>query len=161
MNRPSINFIAQSFIPSTSYSFALLWQDYRLLFAINCASRSNLSFIPVFCPERLQEQLDLIVKMSVQRQVTLSAQGTLTLPPICQWYTKDFEYCNNMPIAGGSGVKLMLQVLCEMLDSAAASQLKDVLSNSGGTAGSGVTVKYSSFDFKCIMLMKLPEDVHI
>lgn len=53
MSRPSVNFIAKSFIPTSVYSFALQVRDYRILFALNSASTSNLPYVPVYTPRHL------------------------------------------------------------------------------------------------------------
>lgn len=62
MSRPSVNIIAQSFIPSTEYACGLQVRDYRLLWAINCASTSNIAQVPVYQPHLLSTQLDTVMR---------------------------------------------------------------------------------------------------
>ncbi len=62
MHRPSVNFFAKSFLPTTKYPFALQVSDYRLLWAINSGSVSNIAYIPVYEPASLDEQLDTVMK---------------------------------------------------------------------------------------------------
>eukprot|EP01038_Epipyxis_sp_PR26KG_P020237 gene20237-28636_t len=57
MNRPA-TMLAQTVIPNETYSFALKIRDYRLLWAINCGSCSNLPYAPIYTPEMLGNQLD-------------------------------------------------------------------------------------------------------
>lgn len=100
MSRPSVNFIAKSFIPTSVYSFALQVRDYRILFALNSASTSNLPYVPVYTPRQLSRQLDTVVRLSLEQQLLVNDAGvdaaagggtvTITLPQTCQWYAKDF-----------------------------------------------------------------------
>lgn len=62
MSRPSVNFIAKSFIPTSTFSFALKVVDFRLLIALNSSSISYSPYIPIYVPHRLNEQLDQILR---------------------------------------------------------------------------------------------------
>lgn len=63
MSRPNINFLAQHFlIPNLDFSFALQLRDYRMLWGIFCGATSNISEIPIYTPDRLDAQLDAIVR---------------------------------------------------------------------------------------------------
>lgn len=65
MSRPNINFLAQHFlIPNLEYSFSLQLRDFRLLWGIFCGATSNVSEIPIYTPERLDAQLDAILRYS-------------------------------------------------------------------------------------------------
>ena len=90
MSRPSINFFAQSFIPSVSFPFGLLQKDIRLLWAVNCGSLSNIDIIPIYRPDVLEEQLNQNLSLSLNKQVQFIDPNILVLPVICQWYLKDF-----------------------------------------------------------------------
>ncbi len=98
MSRPNVNFIAQSFLPSAAFSFALRLRDHRLLWAVNCASISNLGSVPVYRPELLSRQLDRVMRLSLEQQLLVADGGggsggvTFTLPQLCQWHAKDFSY---------------------------------------------------------------------
>ncbi len=91
MHRPSINILVKSFLPTTRFPFALNIQDYRLLWAINCGSLSNLPFLPIYDPATIHEQLDLVIQLSLEQQITLVNENTIVLPQLCQWYVRDFE----------------------------------------------------------------------
>lgn len=62
MSRPSVNFIAKSFIPTSVYSFALQVRDYRILFALNSASTSNIPYVPIYNPQDLSFQLNEVMR---------------------------------------------------------------------------------------------------
>jgi hypothetical protein len=101
MSRPSVNFIAKSFIPTSTFSFALKVVDFRLLIALNPSSISYSPYIPIYVPHRLNEQLDQILRLTLERQLLIddssvaSGRGmgglvTVILPQVCQWYAKEF-----------------------------------------------------------------------
>lgn len=91
MNAPSVGFFAQAFLPTTTFSFALHVRDIRLLWAVNCLSTSNLSAVPIYEPATLNEQLDKVMRLSLQEQVQVTSGSTVILPQVCQWYHKDLE----------------------------------------------------------------------
>jgi hypothetical protein len=63
MSKPNLNFLAQHFlIPNLEFSFALQVKDFRLLWGIFCGATSNVSQIPIYTPELLNEQLDAITR---------------------------------------------------------------------------------------------------
>jgi hypothetical protein len=65
MNPPGINILLKSFLPHSKYPFALTHRDYRLLFAINCGSISNLPATPIYNPLTLHEQLENVIRFVV------------------------------------------------------------------------------------------------
>lgn len=66
MSRPGVNFLAQLLIPKLEFEFQSTARDYRLLWAINCGSVSNISSIPIYTPERLNEQLEYVIRSGIK-----------------------------------------------------------------------------------------------
>jgi hypothetical protein len=63
MSRPNLNFLVGHFlIPNLEYSFALQVRDYRLLWGIFCGATSNVAEIPIYTVEKLDAQLNAIVR---------------------------------------------------------------------------------------------------
>ena len=58
MARPSINIVAQSYIPQSRYAFSLDVKDFRLLWAVNCGSESMFGAIPIYKAKLLNAQLE-------------------------------------------------------------------------------------------------------
>lgn len=162
MSRPDINVLAQFFIPSSQFSFALKnTRDYRLLWALNCGSVTNSPETPIFKPNKLHSQLDLAVRMNVTRQVlitTSSGSYLITLPQICQWYTKDFlteKRVKNVSISNNGqnyGIDWVLCVLVQYLSEDQQIILNEILQGL-----KSYSVKYKSFELNCRFLRKSDE----
>jgi hypothetical protein len=110
MNRPNVNIFAKTFLPTSKFAFASNVRDYRLLWAVNCGSLSNLPVTPIYEPSKLSQQLDTVIRfvscsfplsllivifcfcrMSLERQIVIPSDNTIVLPQLCQWFLKDFE----------------------------------------------------------------------
>eukprot|EP01033_Poteriospumella_lacustris_P008553 gene8553-6154_t len=153
MSRPSVNFIAKSFIPTSVYSFALQVRDYRILFALNSASTSNLPYVPVYTPRHLSRQLDAVLRLSLEQQLIVHDAAvdatppqsggtvTITMPQTCQWYAKDFLH---LPPTGAKREKLALYLGRMRIDQ-------------GRLVKYSLNFKYSAFEFNCQVLHKLDD----
>lgn len=65
MSKPSVSFVS-SVLPSSRFSFSLNRVDYRLLWAVNCGSRSMYPSVPIFVVQDLDKQLDACVRYDVE-----------------------------------------------------------------------------------------------
>lgn len=82
MSRPNINFLAQQLlIPNGEYSFALKVRDYRLLWGIFCGATSNVSEIPIYTPDYLDQQLNCVT-----RYVSIDSISFLLVPYVSLFY---------------------------------------------------------------------------
>ncbi|RYY82351.1 DUF547 domain-containing protein, partial [archaeon] len=63
MSRPNVNFLVQTLLPNTNYSFSRSdVKDIRLLWAVNCCSTSCCEYIPVYEVDKLDAQLDTMMR---------------------------------------------------------------------------------------------------
>eukprot|EP01035_Chromulina_nebulosa_P018317 gene18317-24004_t len=147
MSKPNINFVAQTFIPSSRYNFSITKRDFRLLWALNCGSESLAPFVPIYRPEVLDSQLDVIVSLSLDKQLYV-VDNTVFLPQLCQWYNKDFEYTTEgLPLISSSSpnsFKAILNVLSKFCRGEKEEQIFNLLS-----AKKNFKISFSPFNFRC------------
>lgn len=62
MESPDIGFLFKSFLPSKEFPFGLRRRDMRLIWAVNGASTSNISSVPIYRPHTLEEQLSTVLR---------------------------------------------------------------------------------------------------
>ena len=60
--KPQLNFVAQSFIPTIQFPFAIQSTDYRICWAINTGSYQNLPMVPIYQPHLLDTQLTVMMQ---------------------------------------------------------------------------------------------------
>eukprot|EP01037_Dinobryon_pediforme_P019993 gene19993-20518_t len=77
MQKPNISVIAQTFVPHTEYDFFVRKLDYRLIFAINSGSESQIQKTPVFTPQDLDTQLNSVVSLDKWFKI-VEAENRLT-----------------------------------------------------------------------------------
>jgi hypothetical protein len=98
---------------STFPHLALSYRDFRLHFAINCGSLSNIHEVPIYTPELLDSQLDMVTRLTLEVSLEIDvSKKTITmsrLPMVDYQSTPDLIYfppsTTNVPTvsAGGSG----------------------------------------------------------
>lgn len=95
MPRPQINVLETNFFPQTNFNFSLFnTKDFRLLFALNCASESMIGSIPIYVPSKLNDQLDTVVKLSIEHSISINRSVdhyVVNLPQYILWYCRDFD----------------------------------------------------------------------
>jgi hypothetical protein len=62
MHKPTLGLIAHSSTPVSRYPFALNSNDFRLIWALNYGSVQMINMMPIYVPNRLEEQLNAIVR---------------------------------------------------------------------------------------------------
>lgn len=60
--KAAVGYLAQSFLPSSKYDFAIQRFDFRLHWAVNNGARTMISTLPLFQPHILDKQLSLLVR---------------------------------------------------------------------------------------------------
>jgi len=145
--------ILQALVPESKYDFALASKDFRLLWAVNCGSKSCVESVPVYLPSSLEEQLDANMRASVTLQMKASFTTDLlrktikiSLPQTCQWY-------RSVIIAGYSpqnATKMLLHVMNQF----SSGETHEIVS--GVLLGRDVTfsIKYESLEYKCRVLTR-------
>jgi hypothetical protein len=94
MSSPS-QFLSRFVLPKSHYLFALTRPDFRINFALNPGSMSMpSSSVPLYRPEQLNEQLDMVTRQFLDLTVAVKRKGSkdvsIVLPRICQWFDADF-----------------------------------------------------------------------
>ncbi len=159
MNRPSVNFIAQSFLPVSEYTFALTIRDYRVMFALNCASKSCLPSVPVYNSVQLHKQLDMITQLSLQQLMSINDNNQVVLPQCCQWFARDFDFDTAGNATGITTTnKQMLMILSTHVTGLLGKRLQEILNGNSNKSGN-VNIKFVSLEFKCNLLQKLTLDI--
>jgi len=70
---------------------ALGEKDFRLNFCINCGSRCTPSFVPIYTPEHVDEQMDTVTSLVLAETAQVDVLNrTVVLPRVCSWYLRDF-----------------------------------------------------------------------
>jgi hypothetical protein len=89
---------------STFPHLALSSRDFRLHFAINCGSLSNIHEVPIYTPELLDSQLDMVTRLTLEVTLEIDvSKKTITmsrLPMVDYQNTPDLIY---FPPAAASG----------------------------------------------------------
>ena len=92
MSYPS-QFISRFVLPKSQYAMALQKGDYRVNFAMNCASLSNPAEIFVYDENSIDEQLDAAGRLYFKTAKYERKGGNevaIYVPRICQWFSSDF-----------------------------------------------------------------------
>ena len=140
MHRPNLNVFAQSFIPTHRYSFSVNRRDFRLLWAINCGSESLSPYVPIYRPDVLDMQLDIIVSLSLEVQLYIF-EGVVYLPQLCQWYLRDFDNPQDNSIRS---YRAILEVLLKFCRGEKEEQIITAVN-----AKRNIKIQFSAFNFKC------------
>lgn len=153
MHKPTLGLIAQAFTPVSRYSFALNRADFRLIWALNYGSLQMINMMPIYVPDRLEEQLNSVVRESLSIQMSVS-NNVITLPQICQWRHKDFDKIDHDQHSSMSSsltssltyssMKGMYQAILPHCRGDNEAKLFRLLSKN-----KTLHVKYTPFDFRC------------
>jgi len=84
-------------VPISNYSCALRKADYRINFALNWGTKSNLAEIPIYKADLLDSQLHRVSRNYLNTKVAITernSQHVCILPRVCQWYADDFGETN-------------------------------------------------------------------
>jgi len=147
MARPSTNIFALTFIPNHRYAFSINRRDFRLSWALNCGSSAMSKYVPIYRPDVLDSQLDVIVSLSLDSQLYIKDEA-IYLPQICQWYIKDFEYgLNGAPLIQSNSPnapKAILNVLLKYCRREKEKMIYELLSSK-----KNVKIAFSPFSYNC------------
>ena len=87
---------------------------HRLNFCINCGSRCTTSFVPIYTPEHVDEQMDTVTALVLAETAQIDfINRTVVLPRVCSWYLRDFcvrprqSDGNGIDIGNGNGKALL------------------------------------------------------
>lgn len=71
---------------------ALKKPDFRVNFALNYGTISCPSTVCVFTPDGIDEQLNAMARLYLDKYVSVSPSGrSIKMPRICKWYGRDFD----------------------------------------------------------------------
>lgn len=94
------------------YDFELDFADYRLIWAVNCGSKSCLQTVPIYKKDLLEKQLNAVVRNSLAFQIKINDKN-IVLPVITQWYSKEIIRNIHEPRKTFSKKALMLRIFLE------------------------------------------------
>ncbi|KAG7360558.1 DUF547 domain containing protein [Nitzschia inconspicua] len=156
MSNPS-QFLSRFVLPKSYYLFALTKADFRINFALNPGSLSMpTSRVPLYKPERLNEQLDIVTRDFVALTVSIKQKGTkdvnITLPRVCQWFEKDF--------GSGQSASDVLVTLLPFLSQEKKDALQTIWNSKKNSYDIGVfSLKYLPYNYECRFLTFEKEEV--
>jgi Protein of unknown function, DUF547 len=155
MSNPS-QFLSRFVLPKSHYLFASSKPDFRINFALNPGSLSMPSSrVPLYTPERLNEQLDIVTRDFVAPTVIIKLKGSkdvsITLPRVCQWFEKDF--------GDGQSASDVLVTIEPYLSQDKKDALQVIWNSKKKCYDIGVfSLKYSPYNYECRFLT-LEKDV--
>lgn len=155
MSKPTYSSLSSHpfFIPTHRYSFSLSVKDFRLLWAINGGSESLLPYVPIYKADLLSNQLDAYVSVCLESQLFVNSEHSVTLPQICQWYIKDFEYSMDGNVVMNSSSSGATRSILKTLVSFCKGEKGDALiSLLDSNAKKSPRIVYTPFIFRCRML---------
>lgn len=159
MSRPNVGVLQKvSTLGSTvaphkhNYNFRLDYVDYRLIWAINCGSRSCIQTVPIYKKDLLEKQLNSVVRNSLMMQIKIHDKN-ISLPMIAHWYSKeilrnDESSRKNIP-KKASMLKVFLEdnYLREPNEPIIHSMITKLTVNAVGS--DKYSFSYDFFDFNC------------
>lgn len=137
------SFLIQALIPQSVYDLKLTQSDPRLLWALNCGSLSMPATVPILNPKQCEEQLDDIMKKSLDAQLMVYRYGTglvVMLPQVCQWYSNVLERQGSKP-----GTAAMLKFIERYASGDKAAALRELHEKKAKS----YTIKYNGLDYRC------------
>jgi len=163
-------------LPSSRYPPSLppSIHDYRLNFAMHCGSVScPVSAVPIYTREALEEQLEMMMRWSLERACHLGGEGrdggkaggrTLYLPKMCFWYQKDFvpgmmsAILARLPLEKQRIVREWMGGEGRREGGRGLSMSLSGREGGGGGKDGGFTVRYLPFSFETRALRRLDEE---
>ena len=146
------HFVSKWVIPSSSYTFALDINDYRINFALNCASKSNPPNVPIYNSTNINNQLNKVMKLHLSMgsdKIMKNSAIVIEIPRVCHWYMKDFGCKKNSDF---------LKVLGPFFKKSIKENLNKKLNEKGYIDPTDYVVRFSPFDYSCRDLSLLNDD---
>jgi len=137
--------------PHTQYPhLALCCRDFRLHFAINCGSLSQIELVPIYYPHLLDSQLDEITRISLDYSLEIDMVKKLVIMP--KLPLQDYAITTTQIPQNNGNILDCLRSLAPYLSKQKRTAVKQILADP-----QLYTIKHRTFNFKCRFLKRLDD----